>query len=80
MAVQIEPGGDLWGRLRHWLHESMSAMDRGDYSRLPDEFAADGGKTARQAYVTVLMAMEILETGGLQSPSPSPAPQPGENS
>ena len=65
--VHIEPGGDMWGRLRHWLSESMSAIDAGDFSRLPQSLTQDEGRTAREAYETVLMAMEILETGYLRS-------------
>jgi hypothetical protein len=63
--VHIEPGGDLWLRLRHWLEESISAIDSGDFSRLPETLSADGGLVARETYETVLMAMEILETGSL---------------
>ncbi|MBV9120932.1 MAG: hypothetical protein JOZ39_09505 [Chloroflexi bacterium] len=63
--VEIEPGGDLWGRLRHWLDESIAALDRGDLSRLPASFAGANGATAREAYETVKMAMEILESGHL---------------
>jgi hypothetical protein len=63
--VHIEPGGDMWGRLRRWLHESQEAIDAGDVSRLPESLAGDGGRNAREAYETVLMAMEILETGHL---------------
>ena len=66
--VHIEPGGDMWSRLRHWLHESIDAIDGGDFSRLPETLAQDGGLAARETYETVLMAMEILETGYL-SPS-----------
>lgn len=69
--VRIEPGGDLWGRLQHWLNESMTAIEAGDLSRLPESLTHDGGRTARDAYETVLMAMEILETGYLKSQSPS---------
>jgi len=68
--VHIEPGGDLWGRLRRWLNESMAAIDTGDLSRLPESLAQDGGRTARETYETVLMAMEILETGHLAPPAP----------
>ena len=64
MAVHVEPGGDLWGRLRHWLAESITALDRRDYSRLPESFARDP-QLARQSYETVLMAMDILESGSL---------------
>ena len=64
--VHIEPGGDLWGRLRHWLEESIGAIDTGNFSRLPETLCADGGRAARETYETVLMAMEILETGSLK--------------
>jgi hypothetical protein len=65
MAVRIEPGGDLWNRLRHWLGESLAAIERGDFSRLPDS-AAKQPDVARDSYESVLMAMEILETGSLK--------------
>ena len=67
--VRIEPGGDMWGRLRHWLHESITAIEIGDVSRLPETLTRDGGTTARDTYETVLMAMEILETGLLAAPA-----------
>ena len=69
--VHIEPGGDMWGRLRHWLKESIEAIDAGDLSRLPDTLSQDGGRAARETYETVLMAMEILETGSLKPKSAS---------
>ncbi len=56
----------MWGRLRHWLQESIEAIDEGDFSRLPESLAEDGGRRARETYETVLMAMEILETGYLK--------------
>lgn len=56
----------MWGRLRHWLEESIGAIDAGDSSRLPDTLRADGGRSARETYETVLMAMEILEIGSLK--------------
>jgi hypothetical protein len=65
--VHIEPGGDMWGRLRHWLEESITAIEAGDFSRLPETLAQDGGRAARETYETVLMAMDILETGSLKS-------------
>jgi hypothetical protein len=68
-TVHIEPGGDLWGRLKHWLDESLNAIDAGDFSRLPESFAVDGGRIARETYETVKMAMEILETGYLKPSS-----------
>ena len=61
----------MWGRLRHWLKESIEAIDAGDFSRLPDTLSGDGGSAARETYETVLMAMEILETGYLKSKSAS---------
>ena len=71
MAVYIEPGGDLWTRLRHWLDESLAAIERGDFSRLPASAARDQ-EVARDSYESVLMAMEILETGGLKNRERSP--------
>jgi hypothetical protein len=65
--VRIEPGGDMWGRLRHWLEESIGAIDAGDLSRLPETLVGDSGRAARETYETVLMAMEILETGSLKT-------------
>jgi len=69
--VHIEPGGDMWGRLRHWLEESIEAFDAGDVSRLPESLTSEGGQAARETYETVLMAMDILETGYLKPKSAS---------
>ena len=50
-----------WERLRRWLHRRVDQMAAGDFSRLPQSFAADDGHLAREAYATVLIAMEVIE-------------------
>ena len=50
-----------WERLRSWLRRRIEQMAAGDFSRLPPSFAADDGHLAREAYATVLIAMEVIE-------------------
>ena len=50
-----------WERLRSWLRRRIDQMAAGDFSRLPPSFVADDGHLAREAYATVLIAMEVIE-------------------
>ncbi len=53
--------GESWTRLRSWLRRRIDQMAAGDYSRLPSSFASDDGHVAREAYATVLIAMDVIE-------------------
>ncbi len=53
--------GEPWERLRGWLQRRIAQMDGGDFTRLPESFQADGGRTAAAAYQTVLIAMNVIE-------------------
>lgn len=53
--------GESWERLRSWLRRRVDQMAAGDYSRLPSSFASDDGQVPREAYTTVLIAMEVIE-------------------
>ena len=64
--------GESWERLRSWLRRRIDQMAGGDFSRLPSSFAADDGRVAREAYETVLIAMEVIE-GRRMTPGRQPA-------
>jgi len=65
---------DQWAKLAHWLEECIEAVERGDLTRLPSDFAGEKGEAAVEAYKTVQQAMHILEhweTMGLPKSKPN---------
>lgn len=52
---------ERWSKLAQWLQESIESVERGDLSRLSDEFKGEQGEAAVTAYRTVQKAMKILE-------------------
>ena len=71
--------GESWERLRSWLRRRIDQMADGDYSRLPSSFAVDDGQVAREAYGTVLIAMEVIEGRRMTPGRERGAADPGSN-
>jgi len=69
---------DRWERLRTWVQRKIAQMEAGDFERLPESFAADGGQVAREAYGTLLVAMEVIEGRRARGTRSSHPPREGE--
>ena len=65
--------GDQWERLRAWIQRKIEQMAAGDFERLPPQFSDDGGRSASEAYATVLMAMEVIEGRRRRGTTTAPA-------
>jgi len=68
---------EQWDRLRKWLQENISALERGDLERLPESFTGERGEAASVAYETCLEAMKFLEKWEVFGLDPAPGrPRP----
>lgn len=52
---------EQWEKLRVWLKESITAIERGDLERLPASFTGERAEGAIEAYRTCQEAMRFLE-------------------
>ena len=52
-----------WRRLHNWLHDKVKELQDGDLDRLPEGLAGQSAEAAIAAFETVLIAMDLIDTG-----------------